>query len=77
VVAVASISTCGLGTPLSVCLDYPPNPNHVPLYADDVRLEDPAVWERVQRFLVDAGLVGSAVPFESLVVTDLAPLTNP
>jgi putative hydroxymethylpyrimidine transport system substrate-binding protein len=49
----------------------------LPLYADDVRLDDPAIWEEVQRFLVDAGLVSSAVPFESLVVTDLAPLTNP
>jgi putative hydroxymethylpyrimidine transport system substrate-binding protein len=49
----------------------------LPLYADDAHLDDPAVWEEVQRFLVDAGLVGSAAPFESLVVTDLAPLTNP
>jgi len=49
----------------------------LPLYADDVRLDDPAIWEEVQRFLVGAGLVGSAAPFESLVVTDLAPLTNP
>jgi len=49
----------------------------LPLYADDAHLDDPAVWEEVQRFLVDAGLVGSATPFESLVATDLAPLTNP
>ncbi|MCX6098794.1 MAG: ABC transporter substrate-binding protein, partial [Candidatus Bipolaricaulota bacterium] len=33
VVAVASISVCGSGAPLTVCLDYLPNPNHVPLYA--------------------------------------------
>jgi putative hydroxymethylpyrimidine transport system substrate-binding protein len=49
----------------------------LPLYADDAHLDDPAIWEEVQRFLVDAGLVSNAVPFESLVVTDLAPLTNP
>jgi len=49
----------------------------LPLYADDVHLDDPAVWEEVQRFLVDAGLVGSAAPFESLVATDLVPLINP
>ena len=49
----------------------------LPLYADDVRLDDPGVWEEVQRFLVDAGLVGSAVPFESLVATDLVSLINP
>ena len=32
-VAVASMSACGVGAPLTVCLDYLPNPNHVPLYA--------------------------------------------
>jgi putative hydroxymethylpyrimidine transport system substrate-binding protein len=49
----------------------------LPLYADDVRLSDSAVWDAVQRFLVDAGLVPSAAPFESLVVADLMPVTPP
>jgi putative hydroxymethylpyrimidine transport system substrate-binding protein len=49
----------------------------LPLYADDVRLSDSAVWDDVQRFLVDAGLVASAAPFESLVVANLMPVTPP
>jgi putative hydroxymethylpyrimidine transport system substrate-binding protein len=45
----------------------------LPLYADDVRVGDPAVWMEMQRFLVEAGLVPGELPFESLVAVDLLP----
>jgi putative hydroxymethylpyrimidine transport system substrate-binding protein len=43
----------------------------LPLYAESVRLDDPTTWDNVQRFLVDAGLLGGETPFASLVATDL------
>lgn len=44
----------------------------LPLYAEDVHLGDPATWNDVQRFLVDAGLLDAVEPFESLVALDLS-----
>ena len=43
----------------------------LPLYAADVHLSDPETWDSVQRFLVGAGLLAEAAPFESLVAPDL------
>ncbi len=46
----------------------------LPLYADSVRLDNPTTWADVQRFLVDAGLLGEEAPFESLVAANLFPI---
>ncbi len=43
----------------------------LPLYAADVHFSNPETWDGVQRFLVGAGLLGEAAPFESLVAPDL------
>ncbi len=43
----------------------------LPLYADDARSTDPAVWVEMERFLAASRLIAGELPYESLVDPDL------